>query len=293
MLKILVISLVVLMASAGQASAPPSPRGGRKPSPSQAPATEAAAPAESPAATTPPSINGSPPAVEPPAAEAASVPAATTAKTSAPVARKAHKPSKPRNKAEREQLLESAGVERVAPAMEVNATNGPIPPSLSSTALRQEMAAGRGPGGAPSEREKMEALSADLARARAALQAETARLEALLKKPGGAAGAEAPAGEAPMPVGDPLAATRPAASPAAANQVDVVSKALKGMKPEQAAAIIGHLNRGLAADVLQKMRPADAGVILGFLKPELGAALATEIANREPPRGKPGDKVKP
>ena len=98
-----------------------------------------------------------------------------------------------------------------------------------------------------------------------------------------------------MPVGDPMAATRPSAPPASANQVDVVSKALKGMKPEQAAAIIGHLNRGLAADVLQKMRPADAGVILGFLKPELGAALATEIANREPPstKGKPGEKAKP
>jgi hypothetical protein len=41
------------------------------------------------------------------------------------------------------------------------------------------------------------------------------------------------------------------------------------------------------------MRPADAGVILGFLKPELGAALATEIANREPPKAKPGDKAKP
>ena len=90
-----------------------------------------------------------------------------------------------------------------------------------------------------------------------------------------------------------MAATRPAAPPAPANQVEIVSKALKGMKPEQAAAIIGHLNRGLAADVLQKMRPADAGVILGFLKPELGAALATEIANREPPKAKPGDKAKP
>jgi flagellar motility protein MotE (MotC chaperone) len=140
----------------------------------------------------------------------------------------------------------------------------------------------------------MESLSADLARARTALQAETARLEALLKKPGGGGQAgEAPAGDGSMPVGDPMAATRPAALPAPANQVEIVSKALKGMKPEQAAAIIGHLNRGLAADVLQKMRPADAGVILGFLKPELGAALATEIANREPPKAKPGDKAKP
>jgi flagellar motility protein MotE (MotC chaperone) len=287
MLKILVISVGLLMASAGQASAPPSPRGGRKPSPSEAPATTPAAPA-----TTPPPVDPTAaPAVEPPPAPTPAP--AATASASAPPAKKVHKPSKPRDKAERERLLESAGVERVSPAIDAAAANAPIPPTLSSTALRQEMGAGRGPAGTPNERERMESLSADLARARTALQAETARLEALLKKPGGAQAGEAPAGDGSMPVGDPMAATRPAAPPAPANQVEIVSKALKGMKPEQAAAIIGHLNRGLAADVLQKMRPADAGVILGFLKPELGAALATEIANREPPKGKPGDKAKP
>jgi flagellar motility protein MotE (MotC chaperone) len=290
MLKVLVISAGLLMASAGQASAPPSPRGGRKPSPpTETPAAAPAAPAE----TTPPPLTPSPPAVAPPTEAPATAPPAATASATAPPAKKAHKP-KPRNKAEREQLLESAGVERSSVGIDANAASAPIPPSLSSPALRQEMATGRGPTGTASEREKMESLSADLARARTALQAETARLEALLKKPvGGGQAGEAPAGDGSMPVGDPMAATRPAAPPAPANQVEIVSKALKGMKPEQAAAIIGHLNRGLAADVLQKMRPADAGVILGFLKPELGAALATEIANREPPKAKPGDKAKP
>jgi flagellar motility protein MotE (MotC chaperone) len=286
MLRVLVIAVGLLMASAGQASAPPSPRGGRKPSSPEAPAAEHAT---VPAAETP--AASAPPPAAPPATTTATAPVSPAA-----AAKKVHKPSKARDKAERERLLESAGVERVAPTVDQNTANGPIPPSLSGTALRQEMAAGRGPVATGSEREKMEALSADLARARTALQAETARLEALLKRPGGGQPGEASAGEAGgMPVGDPMAATRPSAPPASANQVDVVSKALKGMKPEQAAAIIGHLNRGLAADVLQKMRPADAGVILGFLKPELGAALATEIANREPPpaKGKPGEKAKP
>jgi flagellar motility protein MotE (MotC chaperone) len=86
-----------------------------------------------------------------------------------------------------------------------------------------------------------------------------------------------------MPIGDPMAP--PARSPyllpgPSAGQVDVVSKAIKGMKPEQAAALIAHLDRTLAADVLQRMKPADAGAVLGFLRPEMGAALATEIANR-------------
>jgi flagellar motility protein MotE (MotC chaperone) len=67
---------------------------------------------------------------------------------------------------------------------------------------------------------------------------------------------------------------------------------MKGMKPEQAAAIIGHLNRSLAADVLQRMRPADAGIILGFLKPDVGAALATEIASRPAPPPAKSNKEK-
>jgi flagellar motility protein MotE (MotC chaperone) len=282
MLRVAVISVGLLMASAGQASAPPSPRGGRKPS---APVSADAVPAPAP----PPPAAPAAAAAETPAAEAPAPP--NVASAHAP--RKAAKIT--RTRIERDRAADVAATDRAAAAAAAD-PGAPVPPSLSTGALRQEMAAGRpAPAAAGSEREKLEALSADLLRARTALQAETARLEALLKSRPRSPG-EAPGGEGgSMPVGDPMApVSRPASAPGAANQVEVVSRAMKGMKPEQAAAIIGHLNRSLAADVLQRMRPADAGLILGFLKPELGAALATEIASREPPpKSKNADKEKP
>ena len=57
---------------------------------------------------------------------------------------------------------------------------------------------------------------------------------------------------------------------------------MKGMKPEQAAALVGRLDRGLAAEILRRMKSIDAGAILGLLKPDLAAELATEIATRKP-----------
>ena len=69
---------------------------------------------------------------------------------------------------------------------------------------------------------------------------------------------------------------------AAGEQIDSVSKAMKGMKPEQAAALVGRLDRGLAAEILRRMKATDAGAILGLLKPDLAAELATEIATRKP-----------
>jgi flagellar motility protein MotE (MotC chaperone) len=99
-----------------------------------------------------------------------------------------------------------------------------------------------------------------------------------------------------MPVGDPLAPSayfRPAPpTPSFFVQVEVISKAIKSMKPEQGAGVIGHLERGLAAEILQRMRAADAGAILGFLKPEVAAALAAEIVSR-PPIGSKKDKEQP
>jgi flagellar motility protein MotE (MotC chaperone) len=197
-----------------------------------------------------------------------------------------------------------AGSERVPEGERV------VTPSagLNASAMHDELGQHANSQKAASERERLEILSADLARARSALREETTRLEGLMDKAKqagvikpGAPGAPAATGEggAPptMPVGDPLAPSayfRPA--PPSANfavQVEVVSKAIKSMKPEQAAGVIGHLERSLAAEVLQRMRAADAGAILGFLKPEVAAALASEIV-RSPPIGSKGsDKDKP
>jgi flagellar motility protein MotE (MotC chaperone) len=162
-----------------------------------------------------------------------------------------------------------------------------VPPALTLSSLQQEMGKGirkttETNASAGSERERLEQLAADIAKAREALRVETARLEALLKASGNCGGG----GGIGMLMGDPLSGA-PAVSAASLReapneQIDSVSKALKGMKPEQAAAVIARLDRGLAAEVLRRMRPADAGSVMGIIKPELAAELATEIALRKP-----------
>jgi flagellar motility protein MotE (MotC chaperone) len=162
-----------------------------------------------------------------------------------------------------------------------------VPPVMSLSSLQQELnkdARKSNPKsispGTGSERERLEQLSADIEKAREALRQETARLEAMLKASGSCGG------NMGMLMGDPLSpsATVSAASirEAPNEQIDAVSKALKGMKPEQAAAVIARLDRSLAAEVLRRMRPADAGSVMGLIKPELAAELATEIALRKP-----------
>jgi hypothetical protein len=234
--------------------------------------------------------------VAPPAEQGQGARAGKAAKVASKAAPKGQRPAGPR----------AAPADRSAPPVAHEAAA--VAPSLSAPALQKELGGHRpATGETGSERERLEVLSADLARARAALLAETGRLEAMMRKglparpggsPAGQPGAGDPGAPTPMPIGDPM--LPPPRSqylvPApAAGQVDIVSKAVKGMKPEQAAALIAHLDRTLAADVLQRMKPADAGAVLGFLRPEMGAALATEIANRPATnsgKGKPGQKEK-
>lgn len=156
-----------------------------------------------------------------------------------------------------------------------------VPPGLTLAALRSQLSKAQGApaeAGAPASDTSGGTL-AEIERAREALRQETARLEALLKATGNCNGSVG------MPIGDGMA-TAPVIPPAAlreapAEQIDSVSKALKGMKPEQAAPVVARLDRGLAAEILLRMKPADAGAILGLLKPELAAELATQIATRK------------
>jgi len=133
-----------------------------------------------------------------------------------------------------------------------------------------------------SERARLEQLAAEIAKARESLKQETARLEALIKQRGSCEEASAASGESPT------AAAAAAAKAAAREQIESVSKTMKGMKPEQAAAVVSQLDHRLASEVLRRMRPADAGLVMGYLKPELAAELATEIAMRKPTIGKKG-----
>jgi hypothetical protein len=168
-----------------------------------------------------------------------------------------------------------------------------VPPGLTLAALRSQMSKGGVPvveTGAPAaENGRPTQTVSDIERAREALRQETARLEALLKATGNCG-----SGGPGMAMGEPLLPTAPmpasALREAASEQIDSVSKAVKGMKPEQAAAVVARLDRGLAAEILRRMKATDAGAILGLLKPDLAAELATEIATRKPtyPKDKKG-----
>ena len=171
------------------------------------------------------------------------------------------------------------------PAAQAKRTPKSVLPTLTAAALKGELRQSLAKPGevtAPvSDRVRLEQLASEIERAREALRQETARLEALIKQVGAC-------GNSPSE-GDPAAAAAAAAArDAAREQLDSVSKTLKGMKPEQAAALVSLLEHHLAAEVLHRMRPADAGALMGYLKPEVAAALATEIATRKPTLAKKG-----
>jgi flagellar motility protein MotE (MotC chaperone) len=160
-----------------------------------------------------------------------------------------------------------------------------VPPGLTLAALRNQISKGSSPTadlpGSAADHSNSSSSANDIEKARDALRQETARLEALLKSAGNCSGSTTG-----MPLGEPLQPTTSVSAAtlreAAGEQIDSVSKAMKGMKPEQAAALVARLDRGLAAEILRRMKATDAGAILGLLKPELAAELATEIATRKP-----------
>ena len=155
---------------------------------------------------------------------------------------------------------------------------GPPPPSpLTMDALKQDMKRGKESGGldpdAPA-RTKVEQVLAEMVKTRAALRDDASRLESLTGDNGSDAGGAAPAGAAAEGV---------PGQPPQKNPLDVLAKALRGIKPEAAAPIVARIDRNLAATVLLKMPPVDAGKILGALKPDVAAELATQIALRAKP----------
>lgn len=168
-----------------------------------------------------------------------------------------------------------------------------VPPGLTLAALRNQISKASSAGTeaplSPEDHSHPSMAASDIEKAREALRQETARLEALLKAAGNCGG-----GSSGMPLGDPMQPTTSVSAAtlreAAGEQIDSVSKAMKGMKPEQAAALVARLDRGLAAEILRRMKSTDAGAVLGLLKPELAAELATEIATRKPtyPKDKKG-----
>lgn len=159
----------------------------------------------------------------------------------------------------------------------------PSLPALTTSALRSELRqslAGTTEPKPLSERARLEQLASEIAQAREALRQETARLEELIRQRGSCDGELRIAAAATA--NPKIAADAAAVKDAEREQVESVSKAMKGMKPEQAAAVVTRLDHRLASEILRRMRPADAGAVLGYLRPELAAELATEIATRRP-----------
>lgn len=159
-----------------------------------------------------------------------------------------------------------------------------IPPSLTANALRDELRASAQRrqeelAALRRERVRLEKLAADITTARAALEAETAQLDEKVKKAAAArsaalateAGKNAASakGAAPQP--------RPDSKPLG----EALAKTLKGMKADQAAALVSRLERRLAVDLLRHMRPADAGTVLEKMKPETAADLFSLMASGE------------
>jgi flagellar motility protein MotE (MotC chaperone) len=148
-----------------------------------------------------------------------------------------------------------------------------LPPSLTATALRDELRASSQRrqdelAAIQRERSRLEKLSAEIATARATLEAETAKLDEKVKKTEVARSAAAAQGP-------------PQARPGGKPPGDTLAKTLKGMKAEQAAALVSRLERRLAVDLLRQMRPADAGGVLEKMKPETAAELFSLMASNE------------
>lgn len=118
------------------------------------------------------------------------------------------------------------------------------------------------------QRAELEKLSADITKSRAELRAETEKLEGLL------AGAPAPSGPARAQLNGAVAQ----------GQLETLAKAVKGMKPEAAAALMQRTDPKLAAQLLQRMKPADAGAVMNHLKPDLAADLLAQMATLPAPR---------
>jgi flagellar motility protein MotE (MotC chaperone) len=172
------------------------------------------------------------------------------------------------------------------------AVDGPSSPPLDIGALRAEV---HRESHRPTELDatelpetKVEKMLAEVAKAREALHADTLKLEALVAaaalKPAPAPnpddeGAD-DAGKSPRAEGEAGAAAGGKA--ATKNPQDILAKALRGIKPEQAAPIVTKLDPQLAAAVLQRMPPVDAGKILAAMKADNAAQLATLIAARKP-----------
>ena len=68
------------------------------------------------------------------------------------------------------------------------------------------------------------------------------------------------------------------ASTASTGRIKSLSKAIRNMKPKQAAQLLKSLDRDIAVELLRRMPARQAGAVLGSMKPAAAAMLATDLA---------------
>ena len=127
------------------------------------------------------------------------------------------------------------------------------------------------------ERRELQDLMKKIDAARQRLKRETSRMERLLiqneeliEKGGCPKGLEG--GRAAIPVGGPTLGLSKNA------RIKSLSKAVRNMKPKEAASLFRHLDRDIAVELLRRMPARQAGAVLSALKPVLAAQLATDLA---------------
>jgi flagellar motility protein MotE (MotC chaperone) len=176
-----------------------------------------------------------------------------------------------------EKATRSEVAPRPEPVSKGGGGGGLVPPSLSARALADELKRAAHERQAQQtalaeQQKKLEATQQDLARTRAAVKDETARLQALMV---GASrfdkGSKAKPG-ARNTAGRPLAPQSP---------IDALAKTVKGMRAEEAAALLTKLDRGLAAAILSRMKPADSALVFEKLDPATGASLLALLAKED------------
>ena len=143
------------------------------------------------------------------------------------------------------------------------------PPSLTSRALLDELRRSAKDRQAEQatiadQRQKLEELKQEIEKSRTALREETKRLQALL-----AANAARQESRASSKV------------PSKEEPLKALAKTTRGMKAEQAAAVLGKLDRSLAAAILARMRPTDAAAVLEKMEPATSASLMAALAGKD------------
>ena len=188
-----------------------------------------------------------------------------------------------------------------AGAGEAGEAEPPPPPSLGANAFCAELTASakrraeelgrlaKEREALAKERADLEKLAKDVERARAQLREETDKLASFMDLAGDDAKRKAerppPSEVAPL---DPKAAGLRPAQGSSNPQLDALARTVKAMKPEQAADLVGQLDKPLAVALLTRMKPKDASAVIERLKPQQAAELfgliAAEPGTKEPKR---------